>query len=188
MTQERSKTTQEKLLTAAMQVFHTQGIANTTLQHVAQASGVPVGNVYYHFKTKNDIVQAVINAHRADIQTGFDLAEKNPDPKERLMLFIENGRKNRLSLQQYGCPYAGIAYDLEKEQNPLAEEAGSLLEMWIEFAQKQFTLLGKAKEAKELAETYITTLQGAYLLAHNSGAKQFLERQLNRLELWLKAQ
>ncbi len=188
MNQERSKKTQEKLLVAASQVFHTQGIANTTLQDVARASGVPLGNVYYHYKTKNDLVHAVIQAHKADIQAGFDLVQENPDPKERLMVFIQNGRKNKLTLQEYGCPYAGIAYDLEKEKNPLAEEAGSLLEMWIEFAQQQFTLLGKAKEAKELAETYITTLQGAYLLAHNSGAKQFLERQLNRLELWLKAQ
>src|SRR5436190_1322862 len=49
----------ERLVTAAQELVYRQGVARTTLAHIAEAADVPVGNVYYYFKTKDDIVGAV---------------------------------------------------------------------------------------------------------------------------------
>jgi AcrR family transcriptional regulator len=40
----------ERLVAGARQVLHRQGVEKTTLADIAQASDVPVGNVYYYFQ------------------------------------------------------------------------------------------------------------------------------------------
>ena len=59
----------ERLVAAARQVLHEQGVERTTLADIADAADVPVGNVYYYFKTKDELVAAAIDAHARDIQT-----------------------------------------------------------------------------------------------------------------------
>ena len=50
----------ERLVASAGDLLHRQGVAATTLAQVAEAADVPAGNVYYYFKTKDDLVRAVI--------------------------------------------------------------------------------------------------------------------------------
>ncbi len=53
----------ERLVAAAIQLLHQQGIERTTLADIAKAADVPAGNVYYYFKTKDEVIAAVIEAH-----------------------------------------------------------------------------------------------------------------------------
>jgi TetR/AcrR family transcriptional repressor of nem operon len=53
----------ERLIDGALQTLHAQGVESTTLADIAKAAEVPVGNVYYYFKTKDDLVEAAITAH-----------------------------------------------------------------------------------------------------------------------------
>ena len=58
----------ERLLSAASALLYQQGVENTTLADIAHAADVPLGNVYYYFKTKDEIVTAVIEGHVHDIE------------------------------------------------------------------------------------------------------------------------
>ncbi len=42
--------------------MYRQGATATTLADIAQAADVPLGNVYYYFKTKDDLIRAVVQA------------------------------------------------------------------------------------------------------------------------------
>src|ERR1700739_1630911 len=57
----------ERLVEGARLTFHEQGVEGTTIADIAQAAEVPVGNVYYHFKTKDELVQAAIDSHAQDL-------------------------------------------------------------------------------------------------------------------------
>ena len=57
----------ERLIAAAAQLVHQQGIERTTLADIAKAADVPAGNVYYYFKTKDEVIAAVIEAHAQEI-------------------------------------------------------------------------------------------------------------------------
>src|SRR6185437_2284180 len=59
----------ERLVAAASQLVHEQGIERTTLAEIAKAADVPAGNVYYYFKTKDEVVTAVIEAHAQQVRT-----------------------------------------------------------------------------------------------------------------------
>ena len=47
-------------------MFYANGVERTTLADVAQAAGIPLGNVYYYFKTKHDLIQAVVEARLSE--------------------------------------------------------------------------------------------------------------------------
>jgi TetR/AcrR family transcriptional regulator, transcriptional repressor for nem operon len=54
-------------VSGARQLFYEQGVEKTSLADIADGSGVPIGNVYYYFKTKDELVEAVIDSHAEDI-------------------------------------------------------------------------------------------------------------------------
>ncbi len=58
----------ERLVASAGERLHRQGVAATTLADIAQAADVPVGNVHYYFRTKDDLVRAVIEAQLDQVE------------------------------------------------------------------------------------------------------------------------
>ena len=53
----------DRLVAAARTTIHQQGVEKTTLADIAAAADVPVGNVYYYFKTKDELVAAVLDSY-----------------------------------------------------------------------------------------------------------------------------
>ncbi len=51
--------TKDKIKKAAIVCFNHDGIANVRLQHIAEAANMSVGNMTYHFRTKEDIVRGI---------------------------------------------------------------------------------------------------------------------------------
>src|SRR5690348_11217570 len=88
----------ERLVAAACQRIYEAGAEKTTLADIAAAAGVPLGNVYYYFKTKDAIVQAVIEAHLREvgaILAGIEAA--HAAPRDRLKaLFGALGEQGEL--------------------------------------------------------------------------------------------
>src|SRR6185437_7306411 len=75
----------ERLVSAASDLLYRQGVENTTLADMAHAADVPLGNVYYYFKTKDEIVTAVIEAHVHDIEEMLARLDRgHRTPKGRL--------------------------------------------------------------------------------------------------------
>lgn len=50
----------EKILQAARACFSQQGFAGTSIKDIQEAAGFSRGNLYHHFKTKEEIVQIII--------------------------------------------------------------------------------------------------------------------------------
>src|SRR5436305_14609451 len=78
----------ERLIAGARQVLHAQGVETTTLADIAAVAEVPVGNVYYYFKTKDELVAAAIGAHALDIETTLASLDRHRTPKARLKAFV----------------------------------------------------------------------------------------------------
>jgi len=61
----------DRLIEAAKAKFYQQGVALTTLADIAQQAQVPLGNVYYHFRTKDALIEAVVQAHVQELRSMF---------------------------------------------------------------------------------------------------------------------
>ncbi len=59
-TKQEALATRHRLLDAAELLFHAQGVSNTSLQQIAQQAGATRGAIYWHFKDKADLFNAMM--------------------------------------------------------------------------------------------------------------------------------
>src|ERR1700730_6241106 len=104
----------QRLVEGARLLLHQQGVEKTTLADIAQAADVPVGNVYYYFKTKDELVQAAIDAQAHDIQTMLASLDRHRSPKARLKAFVRAITDQRELAARYGCPEGTLCSELRQ--------------------------------------------------------------------------
>jgi AcrR family transcriptional regulator len=177
----------ERLMDAARELIHQQGYNQTTLADIARKSGVPLGNVYYYFKTKDDIARAVLGEYKQSVlQQLSDVDEKEPDPKKRLAWFIKRMSGHKDEIASHGCPVGSLCQELNKESTQLAEHADAIIKVELKWATEQFKLIGR-KDAADLAVQLVATLQGVSLLANAMKSPPLVGRQVSRLHDWVVA-
>ncbi len=176
----------ERLIAAARTLIHQQGFRPTTLSDIAKSSGVPLGNVYYYFKTKDDLGAAVLEGRAAEFRDLFDRWDRTlPDPRARLLAFIDMIEEHREQLARYGCPVGSLCQELDKDDVALAERADSILQQQIDWTVEQFRALGH-DDAEDLGTYFMGLLQGVTLVAHARRDPEVLRRQCARLRTWLQ--
>jgi len=177
----------DRLIEAAKAKFYQQGVARTTLADIAQQAQVPLGNVYYHFRTKNALVDTVIQAHVQELQSLLARWEHLSDSRQRLLALLATVRDERNVLARYGCPHGSLCQELDKEDGQLVNVVAQIFQIYLDWTETQFRLLGKDEQAaRDLAIDLISSLQGTYVLTAIFRSFELLERKLQRLEMWIR--
>jgi len=176
----------ERLVAAARELLYRQGVEKTTLADIAQAADVPVGNVYYYFKTKDEIIGAVIDSHVHDIQAELaSLERRHRTPRARLKALIDALADQREAIAQYGCPHGTLCSELDKRATrPGDGSVAELLRIPIDWAEQQFRSMGR-HDARDLAVSLIAAYQGTALLTSTLRDQALLVRESRRLERWI---
>jgi AcrR family transcriptional regulator len=175
-----------RLVEAAKLAFYHQGFATTTLADVAALAEVPLGNVYYYFRTKDDLLAAVVEAHLHEIQARFAQWDQDPHPRQRLQSWLRAEREGQNELARYGCPYGSLGQEIGKTEAPAVALIAQLLQAHIEWTAAQCRLLGKQpNEAQNLAVSLVAALQGAFLLSCSFRSPALLDNQIDRLQAWI---
>lgn len=71
--------TKEHLMLAALETFYSKGIARSSLNEIAQAAGVTRGALYWHFKNKEDLFDAIFQRIFNDIDAHIEQDMENLD-------------------------------------------------------------------------------------------------------------
>lgn len=175
-----------RLVGAADKLFHEQGINITTLANIAQLAEVPLGNVYYYFKSKESIILAVIEYRRSLLQQQFESLNTIADSKERLQAFIKQDIANSEQTSNFGDVLGSLCQELGKQSGVIATSAAELMHDIINWCEKQFIALGKGERAKKLSLNLIACLQGTNLLTLTLKDPKLVENQVNFLTTWLE--
>lgn len=171
-----------RLIDAANDLIYQQTFNSTTLADIAAKSEVPLGNVYYYFKTKDEILMAVVQKRENELNNLFEVWDQLPDVKDRLRSFIAQHAQGSDTIARFGCALGSLCQELGKHGGDLAELTGALMRKTIHWVEKQFQALGKGDRALNLAEQLIANLQGVSLLALTFHDPDFLYRQSKMLE------
>lgn len=175
-----------ELLRAAKGLLHEQGFQRTTLADVARRADVPLGNLYYYYKTKEAIAEAVITAHEAALRDCFDgWTAAHRDPRLRLRALVRAPLDAEDSVIRFGCPHGSLCQELEKlgADTSLAKAGVRLLAVYLDWCEAQFRALGRGPaEARASACDLVAAVQGTMLLAHTFRSRDLLARQLRRIE------
>jgi len=180
----RGKEKRQRLVEGARQVVYQQGLERTTLAEVAQVADVPPGNVYYYFKTKDDLVDAAISAHVQEIETMLASLERHRTPRARLKALVRAFIAQRDLAAERGCPHGSLCQELDKRDDELQQAARGLIEVPLRWAENQFSLMGR-RDAADLAVALISSYQGVSLLANTLRDPDLMLREGRRLERWI---
>ncbi len=63
----RTESTRQRILDSALQLFNASGTASVSTNHVAAEAGLSVGNLYYHYKSKQQIIRALFDQNEAEV-------------------------------------------------------------------------------------------------------------------------
>lgn len=183
----KSDKTRQRIVDAANQLFYKKGYNRTSFSDVVGMADVPRGNIYYYFKTKDELLRAVIR-HRLEI-TNTMLGEWNrtiAQPLDRLERFVQIMYDSTPALLQSGCPMGSLNMELGKEQGELQNEAQQLFDTFQRWIANQFTDLGYRDESRELSLQLLARGQGAILMAQIYQDPGFLERSTKEINRWLE--
>jgi TetR/AcrR family transcriptional repressor of nem operon len=166
-------------------VLHEQGVERTTLADIANAADVPLGNLYYYFKTKDDLVRAALDEHDTQLDELTARLDQLPHPADRLKALIDAWVEQRETAARYGCPTGTLATELDKRADgTLDERAGVVIRHLIEWVTQQFSGLG-LPDPDDLAVTFVAAYQGMSVLANALREPEIMVRQGARLDRWL---
>jgi AcrR family transcriptional regulator len=175
----------ERLIDAATQLVYRQGIETTTLADIAEAADVPLGNVYYYFKTKDEIIDAVVQSHLDIIRATLAAIEANHrTPRARLKALVKMLVGERDAIAEYGCPQGSLCSEVNKRGSGNDHLAADLMRVPLTWAEEQFRLMG-CRDANERAVTLMATYQGAALLSNTLGDPALMLRESRRLGRWI---
>jgi TetR/AcrR family transcriptional repressor of nem operon len=175
----------ERLVEGAQQVIYRQGVERTSLADVAEEAGVPVGNIYYYFKTKDELVDATVQSYSAGRTELLTQLDRKRTPRARLKGLIEALDNTRTAVSDYGCPIGTLASELDKQcgTNPSANSQ-ELLGSMVDWAEQQFREMGQP-DARDLAVSLIATYEGTTILTHSLRDPELMHRQSRRLMRWI---
>lgn len=183
------KRTREHIVAAADDLFYRQGYEHTSFADIAAAVRISRGNFYYHFKTKDDILRAVIDYRREKTQQMLEHWQaEGASACERIRSFIEILIANRAKIMRYGCPVGTLSAELAKLDHGSQAQARQLLAMFRQWLAQQFVELGCEDSADTLAMHVLARSQGVAAMASAFNDAAFIEREVQSLHDWLDAQ
>jgi TetR/AcrR family transcriptional regulator, transcriptional repressor for nem operon len=137
--------TRELIVEKADSLFYEGGYEATSFAEIAAAVGISRGNFYYHFKTKDDILDAVIARRMQRTRAMLDGWQADGDgPRERILSFIHMLIANRAKIMAFGCPVGTLSSELAKLDHVAQGRAAEIFGLFRGWLANQFRMLGAA--------------------------------------------
>lgn len=180
------KTTREQIVEAADRLFYRQGYEHTSFADIAGVVQISRGNFYFHFKSKDEILDAVIDARLASTETMLERWEiEGKTPADRIRRFIHILVANRVDIKRYGCPVGTLCAELAKLGHAAQGEANKLFTLFRTWLRRQFVLLGREADADALAMHLLARSQGVATLATAFHDEKFIKQEVKQMGDWL---
>jgi TetR/AcrR family transcriptional regulator, transcriptional repressor for nem operon len=181
-------TTRDHIISAADQLFYRQGYEHTSFSDIAGVVRISRGNFYFHFKTKDEILDAVIDRRLADTRKILHQWEiEGKQPADRIRSFIHILIANRAHIKRYGCPVGTLCSELAKLNHPSRPQGNRLFTLFRTWLRRQFALLGREADADALAMHLLARSQGVAMLASAFHDEKFVRQEVRQMCDWLSA-
>ncbi len=178
-TKEDALRTRTQLIDAAEIVFYEKGYARASLEDVAQQAGVTRGAIYWHFKNKADLLQAMLDrVLLLEEMLAGTQEDKSPDEADPLDILrrrairilkqtATNPRRRRVfTILFHRCELSNDNRSLEqRHQNSLARCISDFENLLIQAQQRgQVPANLDIQQAAVAIPSYISGLIGSWLL------------------------
>jgi len=174
--------TRLRIIGAAADLFHKQGVHLTSPDQIIEASGTGKGQFYHYFKNKERLVHEVLQTHLEMIKTGrspvsYDV-DSWPELRECFMKHIE--LQKRFDMTR-GCPIGTVGNEVTEHDELIRQDVSLIFEV-IKNKLAAFFMREKTKgklvkhaEAERMADFCIASIQGGMLMGKIRRSSQTVE-------------
>lgn len=181
--------TRQQIVDVADRLFYEHGYEATSFADIAKDVGLSRGNFYYHFKAKDEILDAVIERRMATTLAMLDSWQQDAgSPADRIRSFVRILIMNREKIMAHGCAVGTLCNELAKLDHMARNDAVSLFTLFRDWLARQFAALGRETDAEALALHVLMRSQGVATLATAFRDEDFIRREVADMEAWLQAQ
>ncbi|TYC67030.1 TetR/AcrR family transcriptional regulator [Stappia sp. BW2] len=178
--------TRQQIIDAADGLFYAQGFAQTSFADIAAAVKISRGNFYYHFKTKDEILDAVIDKRLSDRRKLLAKWDETADgARNRIECFIRIVIVNQAKIMAYGCPVGTLTTELAKIDHPSGDRANEIMALFGDWLEQQFLELGCGENSRDNALHVLGWSQGVSTLAQAFKDPAYVEREVSKILTWL---
>ncbi len=172
------------LVQAAARLFWVQGYSGTSLADVAKAADVPIGNLYYYYKSKAELAMAVASLFVSQTEALVEsVCTESDNSRTRLKFLVARLRETQGERIAYGCPIAAACRDLRETAPDASEKAAQSFSILIGFIGQELGRTGlRPSLAMAKARSVVADWQGGIALAHGLNQPTILVETYGRME------
>ncbi len=171
--------TKDRIVNASAELFRRQGYTGTGLKQVVAEADAPFGSLYHFFPGgKEQLADEVIRlSGQFYLQLFEAISDAAPDIVTATSDFF-TGAAETLRVTDYAdaCPIATVALEVASTNDTLRKATADVFESWIEAATGRAVEAGiPPREARELAFSFLSSLEGAFILSRALRSTEPLE-------------
>ncbi|HJU91206.1 MAG TPA: helix-turn-helix domain-containing protein [Gemmatimonadaceae bacterium] len=191
--------TRIQIMDAAQDLILRQGFAATTVDAVLERTGLTKGAFFHHFKSKNELANAVIQRFadhdRALLDNLLDRAERlSSDPMQQVLILVGlmEEMADQLTDPNHGCLFASYVYEAQLFDTEVHRIIRDAFHLWRDrLGQKLRDAVAHRPprvevDIDELADMLSVIVEGAYVLGKSLGDSSMLARQLRHYRSYLE--
>lgn len=181
----KGQISREKIIEAANRLFYTKGYNQASFADVASDVAITKGNLHYHFNSKEELLEAVINYRVALITENLEQWNRQfPEVKSRLKRFAQMLLNEEHDIVRYGCPMGSLNVELGKCQHELQFKAREMFDLYQRWLEQVFKRLDK-KNYKPRSKHLLAMMQGATSMAYIYADAKILKDEHKLIESWI---
>jgi len=188
--------TRTKLLTVAQSIILRKGFTAMTLDALCESTEVTKGSFFHHFKNKDELGEAVLKQFWDEVQSRQEKSsyQSISDPLKKMLSYIESTIDFYTDpILRSGCLLAIYVLEL-KDTNPVIyKQTVENIRLWRNTINSMIEDIAKDHEpvngfdSLAWAEFYISTLQGALIIAQSQNDVSVIRRTLTLYKIQLSS-
>jgi len=188
VTHEKTRRIRQRIVHACDDLLYHKGYNRMSFSDIAKASGIPRGNLNYYFKTKQQVLDAVIEHRLGQAREMLDEWDRAyPKPLERLKRYARIPFNERENVSRFGCPMGSLNTELGKQQRELQAVSRMQFDLFREWLARQFQAWLPGQDADALSLHLLARTQGLAVLAHAYADPLLPRHGVDDIHAWLES-
>lgn len=172
--------TRDRILDTAARIFREKGYADTTMNDLASALDMKAASIYYHFKSKDEIVEEVLNEGTARVFRAVKTATEELPPETTIRKKIETSIRKHLNVLHSESDYtaANVRVFPEAPQDVVKRHMGirrSYSRFWIE-------LIDEGKKSGEIDQSVDPDMTHIFIVGAMNWSTQWYTPKSHNVE------
>ncbi|MDX5373876.1 MAG: TetR/AcrR family transcriptional regulator [Pseudomonadaceae bacterium] len=158
----------DQLINTAQELFYREGYHATGIDRILAESGVAKMTLYKHFRSKDELILAVLQARGAGVLEQLAALRASLPPREALLATFD-GLHEWIHQEDFcGCSFINAAAEFQGHEHPVHRQAATFKEAFAAHLRELLERLGVA-EPVLLANQLQFLFEGALSMAHVQG-------------------